>query len=161
MTSILRSITNGWVWGVIVTALVVGCSGALSPMAQQAIATELTVYRSPSCGCCGVWIEHMQAAGFQITDELTDDLESIKADHGLPAGLAACHTTLADDYVIEGHIPAADIQRLLTEKPDIAGIAVPGMPIGSPGMEAGDYVEPYTVFAFSASGETASFAEHP
>jgi hypothetical protein len=103
----------------------------------------------------------MQAAGFQVIDELTEDLDRIKADNGLPTGLSACHTTLAGGYVIEGHIPAADIQRLLTEKPDIAGIAVPGMPIGSPGMEAGDYVEPYTVFAFSAAGDTTAFAEHP
>jgi len=85
---------------------------------------------------------------------------AIKKQYGVPANLASCHTTIVDDYVVEGHIPAEDVQRLLAEKPDIAGIAVPGMPIGSPGMESGDYVEPYTVFSFTESGETAAFAEH-
>jgi len=102
----------------------------------------------------------MKEAGFTVRDEVTEDMTAIKQEYGLPQNLASCHTTLANGYVIEGHIPAADVQRLLTEKPDIAGIAVPGMPIGSPGMESGNYVEPYTVFSFTDSGQTAAFAEH-
>ena len=127
---------------------------------SAAITREITVYRSPTCGCCGLWIEHMESAGFTVKDNLTEDMTAIKEQYGLPANLASCHTTIADGYVIEGHIPAEDVQRLLTEKPDVAGIAVPGMPIGSPGMEAGDYVEPYTVFSFTEDGTTAAFAEH-
>lgn len=125
-----------------------------------AMTSEITVFRSPTCGCCGQWIEHMEAAGFTVTDNVTEDMTAIKAQYGVPADLASCHTTIAAGYVIEGHVPAADVQRLLAEKPEVAGIAVPGMPIGSPGMESGDRVEPYTVFSFTESGETAAFAEH-
>lgn len=145
-----------------------GCSLAQGPNAQQgtqaakqvAMTSEITVFRSPTCGCCGQWIEHMEAAGFTVKDNLTEDMTAIKEQYGVPASLASCHTTLVDGYVVEGHIPAEDVQRLLAEKPDVAGIAVPGMPIGSPGMESGDYIEPYTVFSFTESGETAAFAEH-
>lgn len=121
---------------------------------------ELTVFRSPTCGCCGLWTEHMEAANFQVKDEITEDMTVIKQQYGVPTNLTSCHTTLIDGYVVEGHIPAEDVERLLTERPDIAGIAVPGMPIGSPGMESGGYVEPYTVFSFMADGTTAVFAEH-
>ena len=127
---------------------------------QVAFNQELTVFRSPTCGCCGLWIEHMEAAGFTVKDNVTEDMTAIKEQYGVPANLASCHTTVVDGYVVEGHIPAEDVQRLLAEKPDVTGIAVPGMPIGSPGMESGDYVEPYTVFSFTESGETAAFAEH-
>jgi len=145
-----------------------GCSAAQPPQAQsvEAVADQvamnsaLTVFRSPTCGCCHQWIEHMEAAGFTVKDNVTENMTAIKKQYGVPANLASCHTTIVDDYVVEGHIPAEDVQRLLAEKPDIAGIAVPGMPIGSPGMESGDYVEPYTVFSFTESGETAAFAEH-
>lgn len=145
-----------------------GCSLAQGPNAMQgteiaepvAMTSEITVFRSPTCGCCGQWIEHMEAAGFTVKDNLTEDMTAIKEQYGVPANLASCHTTIVDGYVVEGHIPAEDVQRLLAEKPDVAGIAVPGMPIGSPGMESGDYVEPYTVFSFTESGETAAFAEH-
>lgn len=121
---------------------------------------ELTVFRSPTCGCCGAWIEHMEAAGFRINDQITADMDVIKAQYGVTDALASCHTTVAAGYVIEGHIPATDVARLLTERPDVAGIAVPGMPIGSPGMESGDYVEPYTVFSFTDEGMTETFADH-
>lgn len=134
---------------------------------QQAIAENLppealkiTAFRSPTCGCCGVWIEHMKANGFQVEDNITEDLEGVKREHNVPDDLASCHTAIANGYVIEGHIPAADVKRLLAEKPDVAGIAVPGMPIGSPGMESGNIKEPYTVFTFDEAGQTAVFAEH-
>ncbi len=139
-------------------------STALSPedvaIAQATLASEITVFRSPTCGCCGQWIEHAKAAGFQVKDEVTEDMDAIKQRYGVPQSLISCHTTVVGDYVVEGHIPAEDVQKLLTEKPDIAGIAVPGMPIGSPGMESGDYTEPYTVFSFTESGEIDAFAEH-
>ncbi len=125
-----------------------------------ALVSEITVFRSPTCSCCGQWIAHAEAAGFQVKDEITEDMSAIKQQYGVPDSLTSCHTTVVGDYVIEGHVPAEDVKRLLAEKPDIAGIAVPGMPVGSPGMESGDYVEPYTVFSFTESGETAAFAEH-
>lgn len=128
--------------------------------AQAVLASEITVFRSPTCGCCGQWIDHAEAAGFQVKDEVTEDMSAIKQQYGVPQNLTSCHTTVVGDYVIEGHVPVEDVQRLLVEKPDVAGIAVPGMPIGSPGMESGDYTEPYTVFSFTESGETAAFAEH-
>ncbi|MDA0866882.1 MAG: DUF411 domain-containing protein [Cyanobacteria bacterium] len=139
--------------------MLTGCGTFMGPN-SAALAAEITVYRSPSCGCCGLWVEHMQAAGFHVQDELTEDMEAIKAEYGLPEVLATCHTAIADGYVLEGHIPATDVQRLLAEKPAIAGIAAPGMPIGSPGMESGEEVEPYRVFSFTESGQINAFAEH-
>lgn len=132
----------------------------LSPAPAQA-ATALTVYRSPTCSCCGHWVDHMQAAGFDVRDVATDDMDGIKAQYGVPEALASCHTALASGYVIEGHVPATDVQRLLSDRPAILGIAAPGMPVGSPGMETGDRADPYTVVAFTQAGETATFAEHP
>ncbi|MEM8809939.1 MAG: DUF411 domain-containing protein [Cyanobacteria bacterium P01_G01_bin.38] len=161
--SILKSL---FIVGLMMVSLALtGCTGSDAGMAvdtakQIAMAHELTVFHSPTCGCCGLWIEHVQSAGFQIKDEITEDMDPIKQAYGVPANLASCHTASVDGYVIEGHIPAEDLQRLLIEKPAIAGIAVPGMPTGSPGMESGDYVEPYTVFSFTEDGAVATFAEH-
>ncbi|MBZ8179023.1 DUF411 domain-containing protein [Oscillatoria salina] len=122
--------------------------------------SELTVYRSPSCGCCGEWVKHMQKHGFQVKDIQTDEMETLKQQYNLPEELASCHTAIVDGYVVEGHIPGNDVKRLLQQKPDIAGIAVPGMPLGSPGMEAGDRKEAFAVISFNQSGETEIFAEH-
>ncbi|PSN18394.1 hypothetical protein C7271_12765 [filamentous cyanobacterium CCP5] len=141
-------------------------AGFLAPAARAATITEsakvaqLTVFRSPSCNCCGRWIEHMEAAGFQVEDNLTDDINAIKAQYGVPEDLASCHTAIADGYVIEGHVPAADVERMLAEQPDILGIAAPGMPMGSPGMEVDDRADAYTVMAFKTDGSTAPFAAH-
>jgi hypothetical protein len=103
----------------------------------------------------------MQAAGFEVQEIVTDDMTAIKASYGVPENLASCHTAIINNYRIEGHVPAADVQRLLREQPDILGIAAPGMPIGAPGMEMGDRLDPYAVVSFTADGETATFAEHP
>ena len=124
-------------------------------------ATEMTVYRSPSCGCCGVWVEHAQKHGFKIEDIKTDEMEALKQEHNIPAELASCHTTIIDGYVMEGHIPADDIKRFLTEKPDnMVGLAVPAMPIGTPGMEAKDIKQPFKVLAFNDKGEVEVFNEY-
>lgn len=170
---LLFSKSKAFAFGLAATSLVLasctatkdsGMMAASSPeevaSAEAALVSEITVFRSPTCGCCGQWIEHAKAAGFQVKDEITEDMSAIKQQYGVPQSLTSCHTTVVGDYVIEGHIPAEDVQRLLSEKPDVAGIAVPGMLIGSPGMESGDYTEPYTVFSFTESGETAVFAEH-
>ena len=122
---------------------------------------EMTVYRSPTCGCCGVWVDHAKKHGFRIEDIKTEEMEAIKQQHNVPAELASCHTTLIDGYVMEGHIPADDIKRFLAEKPDdLIGLAVPGMPIGTPGMEARDIKQPFQVLAFNDKGEVEVFKEY-
>ncbi|MEL7417118.1 MAG: DUF411 domain-containing protein [Cyanobacteria bacterium J06555_3] len=123
--------------------------------------TEMTVYRSPTCGCCGVWVDHAQKHGFKIEDIKTDEMEALKQKHNIPPELASCHTTIIDGYVMEGHIPADDIKRFLTEQPDnMVGLAVPGMPIGTPGMEAKDIKQPFQVLAFNDKGEVEVFNEY-
>ncbi len=109
---------------------------------------EITVYRSPTCGCCGKWIEHLKQNNFKVKDNMSDAMEAIKAKYGVPKAMASCHTALVDGYVIEGHVPAADIMKLLKAKPKVTGLAVPGMVTGSPGMEMGDRVDPYEVMSF-------------
>ena len=121
---------------------------------------EMTVYRSPSCGCCGIWVDHAKKHGFKIEDIKTEEMEAIKQKHNVPAELASCHTTIIDGYVMEGHIPADDIKRFLSEKPELAGLAVPGMPIGTPGMEARDMKQPFQVLAFNDKGEVEVFNEY-
>ncbi len=122
---------------------------------------EMSVYRSPSCGCCGVWIDHAKKHGFKIEDIKTEEIEDVKKQHNVPAELASCHTTIIDGYVMEGHIPADDIKRFLAEKPDdLIGLAVPGMPIGTPGMEARDIKQPFQVLAFNDKGEVEVFKEY-
>ena len=122
--------------------------------------TEMTVYRSPSCGCCRVWVEHAQKHGFKIKDIKTEAMEALKQKYNIPTELASCHTTIIDGYVMEGHVPADDIKRFLTEKPQMAGLAVPGMPIGTPGMEARDIKQPFQVLAFNHKGEIEVFKEY-
>lgn len=122
--------------------------------------TEMTVYRSPDCGCCGVWVEHAKQHGFQIKDVKTESMEALKQKYNIPTELASCHTTIIDGYVMEGHIPADDIKRFLTEKPQMAGLAVPGMPIGTPGMEAREIKQPFQLLAFNHQGEIEVFKEY-
>ena len=123
--------------------------------------TEMTVYRSPSCGCCGVWIDHAKKHGFKIEDIKTKEMEALKQKYNVPAELASCHTTIIDGYVMEGHIPADDIKRFLAQKPDnLVGLTVPGMPIGTPGMEAKDIKQPFQVLAFNDKGEVEVFKEY-
>jgi len=121
--------------------------------------TRITVYKTPTCGCCAKWVDHMKAAGFAPTVHDLPELSAIKAKHGIPANLQSCHTALVDGYVVEGHVPADVVQKLLKERPKVAGIAVPGMPMGSPGMEQGDLKDPYDVLTFDASGNTKVFAK--
>lgn len=117
----------------------------------------IKVYKSPTCGCCALWVDHMREAGFELDVEDTDDMIGVKVDAGLPLQLQSCHTALVDGYVFEGHIPAEVIARFLAEKPSASGLAVPGMPIGSPGMEFGDRVDPYDVLQFDAAGNTSVY----
>ena len=119
----------------------------------------VTVYKSPTCGCCASWVDHLRENGFTVDVQDVDDLQTVKAEHGIPAALQSCHTAIVDGYVVEGHVPAGDVKRLLVERPDAAGLAVPGMPVGSPGMEQGDTVQPYDVLLLG-DGQTSVFAHH-
>jgi hypothetical protein len=109
---------------------------------------EIVVYRSPSCGCCGKWLEHLKENNFNVEDIVTNDVQAIKDKYGVVREMASCHTAIVDGYVVEGHVPASDIKTLLKTKTKVAGIAVPGMPSGTPGMEMGGNKEPYNVMSF-------------
>lgn len=125
-------------------------------------AATVTAYKTASCGCCEAWVEHMRDAGFTLDVEDVDraTLVDHKRDLGLDPDLAACHTAVVDGYVVEGHVPAEDVRRMLDERPDIAGIAVPGMPQGSPGMDFGQGSERYDVIAFDRAGDRRVYARH-
>jgi hypothetical protein len=118
---------------------------------------SVLVYKSPTCGCCNGWVEHMERAGFVVDARNTTDLMTIKREGGVPPQMSSCHTAIIDGYVVEGHVPAEQVKQLLAERPQIAGIAVPGMPIGSPGME-GPNPKPYQVLSFTHTGEAEAFA---
>jgi hypothetical protein len=122
---------------------------------------EITVYRSPACSCCSNWLEHIQKHGFKIQADIkTDDMDAIKQKYNLPPELASCHTAIIDGYVMEGHIPADDIKRFLKQQPQLAGLAVPGMPIGTPGMESGDTKQSFAVVAFNHQGKFQVFQQY-
>ena len=141
----------------IITAML---ATAVMAVAQQE-ATIVQVFKSPTCGCCSKWVEHLKANGFATRVTNLDDLRNLKARHGVPSRLQSCHTAIVEGYVIEGHVPATDMRRLLKERPSSAGLAVPGMPTGSPGMEvAGAKVQPYDVIAFDKQGTTRVFGSH-
>lgn len=118
---------------------------------------EITVYRSPTCGCCGKWIAHLKENNFQIKDIVTEDMQEIKDKYGVPKEMASCHTAIIDGYVIEGHVPANDIKVLLKMKPAIIGISVPGMPVGTPGMEMGGKKDAYKVIGFDKNKQYQIF----
>jgi hypothetical protein len=118
---------------------------------------HLSVYKSPTCGCCAKWVEYMEANGFTATVTNMPDVTPVKTSNGLPPRLGSCHTTLVAGYVIEGHVPVSDIRRLLKEKPAIAGLAAPGMPAGSPGMDVPNS-PPYDIVAFDKTGRTSIYS---
>ena len=159
MTSRIRSIF-------VALSLVLAGAGYLSLVAAQrapqpAAGATVEVFKSPTCGCCSKWVEHLQAHGFAVKATNVDDIGAVKAKHGVPAAVESCHTAVVGGYVVEGHVPAADVQRLLKERPAVAGIGVRGMPIGSPGMEVeGVKPQPYSVLAFDKQGQTRVFAKH-
>ncbi len=126
--------------------------------AGPALAAEFSVYKSPWCGCCSGWIEEMEKAGHTASVTDLEDLEDIKRLAGVPEPLQSCHTAIVEGYVVEGHVPAADIERMLAERPDALGISVPGMPMGSPGM--GGDPEPFDVLLFKADGTASVYARY-
>jgi hypothetical protein len=127
----------------------------------QSTAPSVTVFKDPSCGCCAKWVEHLKQNGFTVKVIESNKLDDIKSQNHVPREARSCHTALVNGYAIEGHVPASDIQRLLKEHPAVAGLAVPGMPIGSPGMEVpGRKAQPFDVLAFDKDGSTRVFASH-
>ena len=130
--------------------------------ADQSATGVMQVWKSPSCGCCVGWAEHMDRAGFTVKshDVAVGILARIKRQAGIAPDYQSCHTAKIGGYVIEGHVPAADVKRLLTEKPEAIGLVVPGMPLGSPGMDFGPEKEPYEVLLVKKDGSTEVFARH-
>jgi hypothetical protein len=130
--------------------------GQAAPRAATGRAT-IEVFKDASCGCCSIWVEHLKAAGFTAIASNSTNMTAIKDEHKVPAQARSCHTALVGGYVLEGHVPASDVQRLLKERPRVLGLAVPGMPLGSPGMEAPGG-KPYDVLTFDKDGKTAVFS---
>ncbi|MEL7313198.1 MAG: DUF411 domain-containing protein [Pseudomonadota bacterium] len=122
---------------------------------------SITVYKSPTCGCCKQWIAHLQENGFNVLAVDSDDMSAVKAQFEVPEELRSCHTARINGYTVEGHVPAEDILAMLENAPEAKGLSVPGMPVGSPGMEVGDRVDPYEVIQFSSEGNevVASYGE--
>jgi hypothetical protein len=151
--SMAKHVTTGMALGLFVVLVSAG-----SIAAQRPAAVPVQVFKDATCGCCSVWVEHLRRGGFAPTSTNVTDLTAVKDTHKVPAKGRSCHTALVGGYIIEGHVPAGEIQRLLKEKPaGIVGLAVPGMPIGSPGME-GPNPKPYDVLAFDAKGQTSVFS---
>lgn len=139
----------------------VGEATAAAPAPAETL-PSMTVHKHPSCGCCSVWIEHVREAGFRVDVRDVEDMASVKDAAGVPMEAASCHTAEVAGYFIEGHVPAADIARLLRERPAARGLAVPGMPLGSPGMEHPEgIVHPYSVALVLEDGSSREFSRYP
>jgi hypothetical protein len=146
---------------VLFSLVLVSVGAAAQRAASPAAGPTVEVFKSATCGCCNGWVEHLRSNGFTVRTTNTETLDALKTKHQIPAQVRSCHTGLVGGYVVEGHVPAADIHRLLKERPAVAGIGVPGMPIGSPGMEvAGVKPQAYDVVAFTKEGTTRVFASH-
>jgi hypothetical protein len=140
-------------------AISTGTAVTIAPSALRAVETpvKMTVYKSPSCGCCKEWVKYMEGQGFSAAVVDMNDLSDIKRSSGVPIKLESCHTALVDAYVIEGHVPADLVKKILAERPKITGLAVPGMPVDAPGM--GNGKTPYDVIAWDKAGKTSVFAK--
>ena len=135
------------------------CENPQDTALTQSPSAAISVYKTPTCGCCTKWVDHLREKGFTVETHDQPSLTALKQEHGIPRGAEACHTALVDGYVIEGHVPAREIARLLEERPNVRGLVVPGMPLGSPGMEA-DRTDPYSVLAFDDKGRVSTFARY-
>ena len=143
-----------------IASLSTALATAAEPREESSARPQITVYKNPNCACCKAWVDHLRRHAFTVTTKDTSDLAPIRGSARVPADHRSCHTAFVNGYVIEGHVPAEDIKRLLAEKPKVAGLAVGGMPIGSPGMELGNRKDAYDVIAFNRDGTTRVFAKH-
>jgi hypothetical protein len=140
----------------LIAAFAAACGSAA---AQRDVVVD--VYKDPTCGCCTLWVDHLKAAGFTTRVTESDEVVTLKNERGVPMRARSCHTAIVDGYVVEGHVPAADIQKMLRERPAIAGLGVPGMPIGSPGMEVpGMAAQAFDTLSFTRDGSVAVYASH-
>ena len=145
---------RGRIWmGLVLAAML------LFAWAVQAGEPKAMVYKTPTCGCCSKWIEHLEENGFEVKSKNLSDVNPVKRMNGVPMRLASCHTAIIGGYFVEGHVPAQDVKRLLAERPNVAGIVVPRMPVGSPGME-GPNPQRYRVLTFDSDAGVTTFAVH-
>ncbi|MBE7940779.1 MULTISPECIES: DUF411 domain-containing protein [Ramlibacter] len=140
-------------------AAVLGPLASVSARAAVGL-PAVEVFKNPYCSCCEAWVSHLKAAGFAVKVNLVEDTAPVRRRAGIPERLGSCHTALVAGYALEGHVPAADVKRLLAERPDAAGLAVPGMPVGAPGMEAGARKDPFDVLLVDRRGQATVFASH-
>ncbi|MBI1906947.1 MAG: DUF411 domain-containing protein [Rhodocyclales bacterium] len=136
--------------------LVAACGAGVAAAAEA----EVVMYKDPNCGCCAKWAEHLRDNGFKVRVVPSDDMGRIKSEAGVPRELTSCHTAKVGRYIVEGHVPAADVERLLAEQPEVVGLAAPGMPMGSPGMDGPYPADRFDVISYDAAGETQVFASH-
>lgn len=141
----------------IVVAALAGGTGLALAIGGDA---ELTMYKDPNCGCCGKWAEHMRANGFNVKEISSAEMGAVKSAAGVPQKLGSCHTAKVGGYIVEGHVPASDVKRMLAERPAIVGISAPGMPLGAPGMEGPYPADRYDVISFDGEGKTEVFSSH-
>ena len=143
------------------TILLAGAAALAAANAHAAALPEVTVYKTPWCACCGGWVTHLRRAGFRVQVLEREDLDPIRAQNGVPAELASCHTAKVGPYALEGHVPPADVLRLLKQKPKAVGLAVPGMPLGAPGMEIPNgQREAFDTLLLLPGGRSQVFARH-
>lgn len=146
---------------ILLVAVTILACGNNKRSSSNSNSTHVTMYKNPGCQCCTQWARHLEANGFEVTEEPTPKLQAYKAQYDVPYDMGSCHTAIIGDYVVEGHVPAEDIKNLLAEQPDARGLAVPGMPIGSPGMETpGRAPDAYKVFLFREDGSRQVYAQH-
>ena len=143
-------------------AAMVICLAVISAVAaaQRPQLPVVEVFKSPDCGCCANWVKHLEANGFKTKVTNTEAIDEVKTRMNVPKKVQSCHTAVVDGYVLEGHVPSADVKRLLKDRPAVVGLAVPGMPMGSPGMEVGNRVQRYDVVSFDKQGATRVFASY-
>ncbi len=142
---------------ILAVALLFNVGLAWVKVAQSEEKIDIVVNRSPTCSCCGKWVEHLKQNNFNVKDIVSDDVQAIKNQYGITQDLASCHTAIVNGYAIEGHVPADDIKTLLKKKPDVVGIAVPGMPSGTPGMEMGGRKDAFQVIGFDKKNQHQVF----
>lgn len=143
--------------GLIFILLLSSCTIKSEQQSASQETYDIKVYRSPNCGCCGKWVQHLKDNQFNTEEVLTDDLAEIKKKYKVPLAMGSCHTAIINGYVIEGHVPANDIKRLLKSGLNVVGISVPGMPVGTPGMEVGNRSDEYQVMSFDDEGRFQEF----
>lgn len=157
----MRRLSSVYVLPLILITLSADARESKRANAPPAPMTELVVYRSPSCGCCGKWIDQMRLHGFRVTDHFESDMDAVKDRFRVPVELRSCHTALVNGKIVEGHVPAADVEHASSRSFTLNGVAVPGMPAGSPGMEVGDRRDAFEVLGFGAGGRIETIRAYP